>query len=371
MTKNENIKTLLIIGNGFDIAHGMKTRYTDFLDFIKNDVGISIELPKKILITDELKEIQKIINESISQNRLKYEDIMNYIRNFGNIWIEYFIIIREKKQREIGEDWIDFEKEIEDIIKKVEMLIQGKEIEYSDLKYILGEYFSYSASAMTYRLPDKEEVTKYISTLIWDLKILTLALECYLSSIEEKISHPPIDIIDKLSNVSAVISYNYTNTWQKIYGSKNKVDIYFIHGQLGKHNLVLGIGETLSDGLENTLISCANFKKYFQKIKYRLGNEYLNIINNPLNHYDKNKWYVVIYGHSLDPTDKESLESLINAVYVSKVIIYYYDENAYNQQIANAIQIIGKNKLIEQVHSGYIEFKETEKNLSEVSSNED
>lgn len=27
---------ILVIGNGFDLAHGLPTRYTDFLDFIKS-----------------------------------------------------------------------------------------------------------------------------------------------------------------------------------------------------------------------------------------------------------------------------------------------------------------------------------------------
>ena len=26
----ENVKTLLVIGNGFDLAHELKTKYTDF-----------------------------------------------------------------------------------------------------------------------------------------------------------------------------------------------------------------------------------------------------------------------------------------------------------------------------------------------------
>lgn len=31
---NFHEKTILVIGNGFDIAHGLPTQYMDFLDFI-------------------------------------------------------------------------------------------------------------------------------------------------------------------------------------------------------------------------------------------------------------------------------------------------------------------------------------------------
>lgn len=33
--KNSTPKKILIIGNGFDLAHGLPTRYSDFLEFAK------------------------------------------------------------------------------------------------------------------------------------------------------------------------------------------------------------------------------------------------------------------------------------------------------------------------------------------------
>ena len=43
MSTDKKIKTILVIGNGFDIAHGLKTRYTDFLDFIEDKRREDIE----------------------------------------------------------------------------------------------------------------------------------------------------------------------------------------------------------------------------------------------------------------------------------------------------------------------------------------
>ena len=31
----DNINNVLVIGNGYDIAHGLKTRYSDFIDWVK------------------------------------------------------------------------------------------------------------------------------------------------------------------------------------------------------------------------------------------------------------------------------------------------------------------------------------------------
>ena len=33
---------ILILGNGFDLAHGLKTKYSDFLDYCKNKYSINL-----------------------------------------------------------------------------------------------------------------------------------------------------------------------------------------------------------------------------------------------------------------------------------------------------------------------------------------
>ena len=75
-------------------------------------------------------------------------------------------------------------------------------------------------------------------------------------------------------NPDAVISYNYTHTFQKLYNPDEKIPVHFMHGELGKHDLVLGIDETLPDDQKNNFTVCTSFKKFFQRIKYRLGNHY-------------------------------------------------------------------------------------------------
>lgn len=146
----------------------------------------------------------------------------------------------------------------------------------------------------------------------------------------------------------------YTHTFQKLYDTDKKIPVNFIHGELGKHNLVLGIGETLSGNEKNNFTVCASFKKFFQRIKYKLGNDYRNIL--PSKPDANNKWQIVFYGHSLDSTDKNSLKWLLEKASEFPIKIYYYDDNNYNQQIANAIQLIKKDQLIKDVNAGRIVF---------------
>ena len=353
MPANENVKTLLVIGNGFDLAHGLKTKYTNFLDFINEKAGGMISIPKD----DEINSC-KSYKDGLEKNNLTVDSLFSCLKNSGNIWIGYFNLLRIKKLLEGREDWIDFEKEIEFVIKEIEKLIL-----YHKHSYELKEKVKEIMCGYSIR-PSEIIVQEFIPRLNWDLKILMLLLEQYLIYEEMKLKIQKQPVIEEL-DVDSIISYNYTNTFQRLYDHNHNIPVHFIHGQLGKHNLVLGIGETLSDGLESKFTVCANFKKFFQHVKYRLGNQYKSITKNKDNKIIP--WQVVIYGHSLDPTDKDSLYWLMKKIdkqngitevsNAIKIIIYYYNEDDYNQQIANAIQIIGKDELIDSVNCERIVFK--------------
>lgn len=118
-------------------------------------------------------------------------------------------------------------------------------------------------------------------------------------------------------------------------------NVDFIHGKLSENNLVIGISETLDKEYENTELSCIKFKKYYQRILKKTGAKYddwINTIN-----FDT----IYIYGHSLDPTDKEILATIIDNS--KKIIIYYHSTTSYSQQIVNLIKILGKQKFLKYV----------------------
>lgn len=402
-------KILLVIGNGFDLAHKLRTKYTDFLEcvsevqkfledkrnkVIERIIGNNFKFRKENCVyphqrsqlqreidferkklheidknnfnafrKDEkkIKRWRKKIQSSLQSGIFLKARVIKYIYNFGNKWISYFQSVQNDSRRRIGNNWVDFESEIANIIQKFENFI----LNFEDLPYgtsiKLDRDMSYFVSDY-HHCTDKLLIQKDIPDMNWDLKMLTLAFEFYLVEEVKKLEIKPNPTIQSLENVSAVISYNYTNIWNKIYDTDGSIKPYFIHGELGKHNLVLGIGETLSDDLKNKLTVCASFKKFFQSVKYRLGNQYRNIGRDR-----EGKiliWHVVIYGHSLDSTDSDSLQWLLknrklndSEVSIRRITIYYCDEDSYNQQIANVIQIIGKEELIDSVNSGRIVFK--------------
>ena len=347
MLIDEKVKTLLVIGNGFDIAHGLKTGYKDFLDDLNKKIG-TLWLSDKNLNMTSFRNFKRRIQFALNKDdKFLYPAIDAYTRStFGNIWVAYFNEIRENENNRIGQNWLDFEREIEDVIQKIEKLILGtiSDVDKGSLSKIMCGYLGKT---------NRQIIDEYIPKLNFDLEVLTLLLERYLISEQKKLVVKPLPIIKKIPNVTAVISYNYTDTWKKIYGNERDVKTIFIHGELTKHNLVLGINETLDKKSADEFTVCAGFKKFFQRVKFKLGNDYRNVI--PAK--NKSNRQVVVYGHSLAANDKESLRWLFKNSTAAKIIVYYFDEESHNQQIANTIQIIGKDKLIEDVNGGRIIFQ--------------
>ena len=100
---------VLIIGNGFDIAHGLPTKYTDFLEYTENFLNYSAIMDSKSCKGEEL-------YNGLHQNMLLTEFS---VLIEGNAWLRYFVYKRKEGLLK-GETWIDFEQEIGAVVSKLE-----------------------------------------------------------------------------------------------------------------------------------------------------------------------------------------------------------------------------------------------------------
>lgn len=154
------------------------------------------------------------------------------------------------------------------------------------------------------------------------------------------------DISDIDYKITHVLNFNYTDTFRKLYSDIDNDKIDFIHGSLNKNNLVLGINETLTEDTENKIVDTVYFKKYFQRIYKKTDYKYVSWLD-PTDYKNyANFDTVYIHGHSLDESDKEILEKIINSVLkkdTSTVKIFYYDEKHYRQEVTNLIKVLGKD----------------------------
>lgn len=313
---------LLIVGNGFDLEHGLKTQYTDFFDVID----------KKAASKNEI-----ILNDN--KYIIKNNNLLSYL-------------IKEYKQNKLqGNNWIDIETELKKIISLIEEIKTNNFID--NMNYYTGENeytiihkiqskssyyfknylfpFTIGTTGINFYRYVKEKYDTSIKNLEKNLNELTNMLKDYL--LEQDIS----DIDYKITHV---LSFNYTDTFRKLYSKLDNDKIDFIHGSLNKNNLVLGINETLTEDTENKIVDTVYFKKYFQRIYKKTDYKYIDWLDHV--NFDT----VYIHGHSLDESDKEILEKIINSVLkkdTSTVKIFYYDEKHYRQEVTNLIKVLGKD----------------------------
>lgn len=336
---------ILVIGNGFDLAHGLKTRYKDFIDFIKLEESDMIS---------RYKEDNKLSEEKIKENIEKIKKLVQ-----SNIWLEYFNDIIDdpmfKFGKSINENWIDFENEISEVIQGLEIRKEynpnkklKKEIDdkKGDTYYLLkkGELIKSKL-----RKGDNSSLTKdyYKNNIIEPLKNalneLIDCLELYLELEENRTCTTKIEWVQTL-NVNKLLSFNYTNTYLKIYG-KEGIEDDFIHGKIRNNseddnNIVLGIDEYLTEPIDSEGLDFIEFKKYFQRIYKKNGCRYKEWLCS-----SKEKKEVHIFGHSLDITDGDVLRELICNEY-TKIYVYYHNKEQYSSQIINLIKVLGKEELI-------------------------
>lgn len=396
---------ILVIGNGFDLAHGLPTKYTDFLEFVQVikqalskdkltgiDWGNTNAEVKKLLISNK-GNIQK----NLFSNRQIWEGLIN-----DNIWLEYFL----QRNMDRKENWIDFESEISRVVQSLDKDRRKFEFEYNTQlisnEFLNRKYYE-AVPPITYRqLRDK---------LLGDLNRLIRAFEIFLTDYVENINveviSPDIKAISPLlyedrdqqcALFSKVISFNYTNIYEQIYLRKYNINsddyVDYIHGKANSNNtvetnnMVLGIDEYSGKKERNKQVEFIAFRKFYQRIHKGTGCKYkewvdiikeefadyltelekckkeksimlLKAATNKLKKQYLNKHHVYIFGHSLDVTDKDILRDLILNDNVHTTI-FYHDKDAMGQQIANLVKVIGQDELIRRTGGSTrtIEFKE-------------
>ncbi len=387
---------ILVIGNGFDLAHELPTKYTDFLEFCKRVFPIydaenrRIDLypfyQQKFLFdwnfNKEIKEALKnafksrqgiTVERNQSQIQTDYprlEEMYLFIKD--NIWIEYFFQCNMYQK----ENWIDFESEISDVIQSLDddMKLYGLDsnIQCISNKFLNEKYYDLRAE-LTYKM--------LRNTLLNDLNRLIRALEIYLCEYVEKIDTKVIspDIKDIAIQINPnthaalpakVISFNYTNTFERLYDKGKNIEYDFIHGKadinntIESNNMVLGIDEYLGKKRRNKAVEFIAFKKFYQRIHKQTGCRYKEWIDKIKREYEdflrikeaREKRNVMtecqqhnlyIFGHSLDVTDKDILRDLILNDNVHTTI-FYHNKDAMGQQIANLVKVIGQKELIKR-----------------------
>ena len=354
--------TILILGNGFDIAMGRKTKYTDFIDFEKQlfsnpDEGLLEFLKDKNIKIEKYKDnlYLKFINENKGTLGDNWSNLEIMISQLADA-IMYF-----KENMKLLYDLSD----IHPVRKSRDSL--KNETNFS-AKYFIAEVFAPLYSHYEWKFLDRDLVLNKLNYIfIEQLNLLTELLEIYLSYLDYldfdirriEASSTALDAISDLSN-SSVLNFNYTNTSGYLFGTSEE-RTHFIHGRIDLdrpfsriNTMVFGIEDKEND-VNSDLIP---YQKYYQRVVKETGNKFEEFFKRTF--YDigdafggqlPNSENIIVFGHSVDPLDKEIFQKCFelaeNGKYIYRFVFTYFDEPAKRSIIKNLAIILGKEKLVE------------------------
>ena len=383
---------------------------TEFVNYLKPFLqSWKIEYDSKIIkvIEGSLENRRLPINVLEIQNSFQEEMSFEYFcrATSNNLFIEFI----RKHKKNLGNNWSNLELVIADLVEALSDIKENLQNFYSeilaknssnylDIRYLWfnNEIFRHKKNYEAYQFlseklkegfnesseqSDIKLINGLNESLISDLDILTNLLELYLcylhkTDFEKRKISKKETVIDAISNLkeSNVINFNYTDTALKIFGIP-LMNTHFIHGKIklnrrqnNINTLVFGI-EDKEDRIESINNDLIPFQKFYQRTVKETGNDYKNffaptMINRAVDDvYTVGKRYpknIIIFGHSVDPLDKEIFRSCFELAELKKYqyqfIFCYYDQFAKQSIVKNLAIILGKSRLIELTGKNKIKF---------------
>ncbi|MDH7459840.1 AbiH family protein [Chitinophagaceae bacterium 26-R-25] len=331
---------LVIIGNGFDLAHGMKTSYHDFIfSYIKTIFKIAEEEGR---YEDALGSVVKTHywRGPITQHFTKLEDFigllpLDYAFTFLDdaprretydplLWkiADPFITYLFTKCQHCG--WVDIENEY-----------------YSELKKILN-------------IEDAQLKSEKVRQLNEAFASLRNALEIYLSTVTPKDKntrfrdfiddaiHPKDVVKPVLSewlsvNDCMILNFNYTDTVTEYIDELNKnrnspIVVNYIHGELNSeiNPIIFGFGDEMDkeySKLEDEPIK--GFLNYMKSFGYFKNSNYRDLIR----FINSEIFQVITIGHSCGLSDRTMLNMVFEHDNCRSIKIYYYEYSEGNNYV--------------------------------------
>lgn len=395
---------LVIIGNGFDLAHNLPTSYKHFINYFWTNLKDSSKdeiISRVVYINDSFDGFLRYDDKPITcyidvrNNMIKYAndyggkfDIGNNTlvsdnRN-GNVDIfkfsNYFFKIITL---ESIENWVDIENIYYEILKhlvkntahvygypnSIETLNQ----EFEDVKNLLEDYIKSEVL-------DKFDFTKEpenVQEILRLFKIRPLYLETrkdhsFLSEFppedhDELVKYDKIvvDVCDSYSNnveknilwpEALFLDFNYTKTGEsysklinlqnnKDYGSASHIQI---HGKIksDENQINFGFGDEMDEDYK--IIERTGKNAYLKNIK---SFQYLHTSNyrKLLNWIETNKFQVFIFGHSCGLSDRTLLNTIFENNNCRSIKIFYHQrevDNNYTELTQNISRHFNKKALM-------------------------
>ena len=381
---------LVIIGNGFDLAHGLPTSYGHFIDDFWRNIKSNYLLGdyKKIIYVDEAHKpfddgqlatfddlIEKLAVYENYNYRPEYKfDRANIRLNQGSKNIFRFENDFFKKINIINsQNWVDIENEYYKELKKIANYpIKRKEDilklndEFDQVKKLLEDYLEKNVNNKYdfYSNLDIKWSQHHFAPYIRDLNRDKKESE-YLKEFPAKDHQDLIDFDNKLVDAKQngeleakckseellqynyFLNFNYTNTIDAYvrnlnhYFTNKQVQIQ-IHGKLNTsgNEVNLGFGDEMDDHYEKIEnINDNEYLKNFKSFQYSQNSNYKKL----LDYIDSGKFQIYIMGHSCGLSDRTLLNTVFEHKNCRSIKVFYHKREDGTDNYTEIIQNISRH----------------------------
>ena len=325
---------IILIGNGFDLAHGLKTGYKHFIDWLWEKIKKSI--PDDIREWDQKSDkdgksfLQYEKNEFVSLKNYSYQ--LNY-KDYDLDLLKKDVVFKNKffeammKEYTLN-NWVDIE----------------------------GLYFQHLVKCKNDFKNDRYACT--VTQLNNDFSQITEKLkECFTIQ-NKRLKEHKVEKNEKIADIISkglgkkdkilFLNFNYINT-EELYIKRYKNgnlpanrQVIHIHGELEKEKnpVIFGYGDEKSDEsqeIEN--LNNNEFLKYVKSTKYTL-----TINNELLKEFSKlGEFEIFVFGHSCGNSDRTLLRELFENEHCDKIRCFYHKYTSGTDNYEEISQNIYRN----------------------------
>ncbi len=326
---------LILIGNGFDLAHKLETSYCHFVtDYITNAINNFFEnnVHEDPLLSIKFKYAGHGHSDKERGSKIKNSEAWQMLKKISQS--NYYVVkikssyLSQTIEKISKINWVDLENDYFDKLVKCKITsgynleaVNKLNLEFDFLKQELERYLVRHETE--YEIQFSQELLNLFYENIKSEDIVTTSIP------------------DEAPKRVLFLSFNYTKTIS-IYKEKNTneipTEINYIHGQLeSKTNpIIFGFGDEYNKNyLEFEELRNKELLKHIKSFGYFKSSNYHNLVR----FLENNNFQVYIFGHSLGLSDRTMLKQIFEHDNCKSVKLFYYGDELNNDYIDKTYDI--------------------------------
>ena len=334
---------IVLIGNGFDLAHDLKTSYKDFIEWYWQYIFNSFSQNNSSLYENPLCTLKrkdgiswKYVYQENTRGRapMTGEQIWKGIREDKDCSVTYSPFFERILKSIETKNWVDIENEYYNLLTEYALKKSSKE----ELEKLNRQLFVLKDLLVEY-LKNIENQTSAFDCIKDKIYAPVNSREIAVGALNYSSEIVPIDRI-------MLLSFNYTST-AELYKSRGadggdiSCTVNYIHGRIiDSRTVIFGYGDEIDTKFKELQnLNDNECLKNVKTIRYLESDNY----RNALTFMESAPYQVCIMGHSCGNSDRTLLNTLFEHKNCVSIKPYYYRKDDGTESYIELVQNISRN----------------------------